>query len=64
MGSKNGQQKTASLEEVVISTVMTEEAIINILERKGLLTREEVLQEIRSVRMKTEDHLLGKKVGK
>jgi hypothetical protein len=61
MGSKREPRETASLEEVVISTVMTEEAIINILERKGLFTREEVPQEIKSIRKKTERHIQDKK---
>jgi len=37
----------ATLEELTISTMYEAEAVINILERKGLLTKDEVLEEIK-----------------
>jgi hypothetical protein len=50
MGNKLDPKETASFEEVMMSNVYTQEAIINILERKGLLTRKEVLEEIVKLR--------------
>lgn len=46
MGDKLDPKETVSFEEVLMSNVYTQEAIINVLERKGLLTRIEVLEEI------------------
>jgi len=40
-------RETATLEELTISTMYEVEAVINILERKGLLTKDEVLEEIK-----------------
>jgi len=40
------ERETATLEELTISTMYEVEALINILERKGLLTRNEVLEEL------------------
>ena len=46
MGNKLDPKETVSIEEVLMSNVFTQEAIINVLERKGLLSRAEVMQEI------------------
>ncbi len=46
MGNKLDRKETATFEEVLVSNVYTQEAIINVLERKGLLTRKELLNEI------------------
>ena len=40
------ERDTSTLEELTMSTMYKIEAVINILERKGLLTKEEVLEEI------------------
>ena len=39
-------RETVSLEQLVLSNVYQQEAIINVLERKGILTRKEVLDEL------------------
>ncbi len=52
MGKKLDQKETVSLEEVVISNVFTQEAMINILERKGLISKKELLEEINRIRTK------------
>lgn len=52
MGNKLDPKESASFEEVLISNVYTQEAIINVLERKGLLTRKEILEEIVQLRKK------------
>ena len=41
------EKDVATLEELTISTMYEVEAVINILERKGLLTRYKVLEEIK-----------------
>jgi len=41
------EQNHATLEELAISTMYEVEAVINVFERKGLLTRDEVLEEIK-----------------
>lgn len=50
-------KQPASLEEVLNGQVVTVEAVIRILERKGLLSRNEVMQEIVKVKKElTEKH--------
>jgi len=46
MSNKLDPKETVSFEEVLMSNVYTQEAIINIMVRKGLLTRSEVLEEV------------------
>jgi hypothetical protein len=53
MGIKLGPKDTASFEEVLMSNVFTQEAMLNVLERKGLLSRQEVLQEILELKRKS-----------
>ncbi len=38
-----------SIEELVMSQVYAVQAIINVLERKGILTREEIFDEIQAI---------------
>jgi len=52
MGNELNPKETATFEEVLISNVFTQEAIINVLERKGLLSRAEVMQEIIELKKK------------
>jgi hypothetical protein len=53
MVKKEDSREAVPIEEVVMSNVYTQEAIINLLEKKGLLTKKEVLEEIK--RMRVED---------
>lgn len=41
-----------TFEEMLKSSMYIEEALMNILERKGILKREEVLEEIKKLRLK------------
>ncbi len=50
MSNKLDKKETTTFEEVLISNVYTQEAIINVLVRKGLLTRDEILVEINNLR--------------
>ena len=47
MTKKDKTRETVPLEEVVMSNVYSQEAIVNLLEKKGLLTKKEVLEEMR-----------------
>jgi hypothetical protein len=52
MGNKLDPKQTASFEEVLIATVYQQEAMMNLLERKGLLSRKEVMNEILEMKKK------------
>ncbi len=43
-------KETTDTKELIVSMVYTEEAIIRLLERKGILTEQEVLDEIKRIR--------------
>jgi len=43
---------TVLLEGVLMSNVYTQEALINLLERKGIITKAELLEEIKRLRDK------------
>jgi hypothetical protein len=50
MANKLDKDQTATLEEVIISQSYEIAALVNLLERKGILTKTEVLEEIISLR--------------
>ncbi len=52
MSNKLDPKQIASFEEVLVATVFQQEAVLNILERKGLLSRAEVMQEILEMKKK------------
>lgn len=52
MGNKLDLKETVSSEELLMSNVYTQEAIINVLERKGLLSKNEVMKEILELKKK------------
>ena len=47
MGNEEDSAETVPLEDVVMSNVFTQEAILNLLEKKGLVTKEEVMEEMK-----------------
>ncbi len=47
MPQDHKERETATLEELTISTMYEVEAVINVLYRKGLLTKDEVLEAIK-----------------
>ena len=49
MTKKDETREQVPLEEVVMSNVYTQEAIVNLLEKKGLLTKKEVLEEMQRI---------------
>jgi hypothetical protein len=42
-------QELVSFKEMLLNEVITSEAIINLLDRKGIISREELLEEIKRV---------------
>ena len=52
MANKLDMKETASFEEVLVASAFQQEAILNILEKKGLLSRHEVMQEILELKKK------------
>jgi hypothetical protein len=51
MKKKQEPRETVSLEELLMSNVYTQEAIVNLLEKKGILTQKEVIEEIMRLRV-------------
>jgi hypothetical protein len=52
MAEKLDSAQTIDLRQVVLSDVVQGEALINLLERKGILTRQELLEEVKRVAAK------------
>ncbi len=48
------------LRNLLITEIYTTEALINILERKGLVTRGEILEEVRAMKDKADDQARNK----
>jgi len=49
MAEKLDQRQTVDFKELLVSEMIQSEALINLLERKGILTKKELLEEIESV---------------
>ena len=49
MAKKLDPKQTVSPREVVISEIVQSETLVNLLERKGIITKEELLKEIKKV---------------
>ncbi len=52
MAEKVNPNEIVSFEELLMSNVYTQEALINLLEKKGIITKAELLEEIRTLRDK------------
>ena len=50
MAKQLEKEETLTLEELAISNSYEIAALVSVLERKGLLTREEVIEEIKQMR--------------
>ncbi len=50
MAEKVASKETVSFEEILMSNVYTQEALINLLESKGIITKAELLEEIKRLR--------------
>lgn len=49
MSDEKASRKTVTFKELLLSNIYTQEALINILEKKGILTKKEVLEEIKKI---------------
>lgn len=52
MAEKLDPKETVTFEEVLMSNVFTQEALINLLEKKGVLKKTELLDEIKKLKKK------------
>jgi len=50
MAEKLDPKETISFEELLMSNVYTQEALVNLLEKKGIITKAELLEEIKTLR--------------
>jgi len=50
MGEKLDPKEIVSFEELLMSEVIHSEALINLLDRKGIISKQELLEEIKRVR--------------
>ncbi len=50
MSKKLDPKEPVTFEELLMSNVYTQEALINLLEKKGIITKKEVIEEIERLR--------------
>ena len=55
MAEKMDLKDIVSLEELIMSNVYTQEALINLLRKKGLITNNELIEEIKNLKVKTQN---------
>ena len=55
MAEKGDWKDLVSLEELIMSNVYTQEALINLLRKKGLITNNELIEEIKNLKVKTQN---------
>lgn len=53
MAEKLDPKEVVSFKELLLSNVYEQEALINILERKGIISKAEILEEIRRLKGKS-----------
>ena len=51
MADKLDSKEVVTFEELAISNMYAQEALVNLLEQKGILTKKEVLEEIKRVQV-------------
>jgi hypothetical protein len=57
MAQRLDERETVSLKELLLSEVIQSEALINLLDRKGIISKQELLEEVKRVnasRLKSE----------
>ncbi len=52
MAEKMDLKEIVGLEELILSNVFTQEALINLLREKGIITNEELIKEIKKLKIK------------
>jgi hypothetical protein len=50
MGKKLDPKEIVTIEEVILAQAIEQEALVNLLEKKGLINKKELLQEIKKLR--------------
>ena len=53
MAEKLDQKQTVDFKELLMSEVIQSEALINLLDKKGLMSKQELLEEMKRVQDKT-----------
>ena len=48
------ERKTITYEEIAYSNMMSIEALVSLLTRKGLITEQEILDELRAIKLRDE----------
>jgi hypothetical protein len=51
MAKRSDRQSVTTVEEVVLGQALELEALINVLERKGVLSKAEILEEMKRLRL-------------
>jgi hypothetical protein len=51
MAEKLDQKQTVDFKELLMSEVIQSEALINLLDRKGLISKQELLEEMKQVQL-------------
>ena len=57
MAEKLDPKEVASLQEILMTIMYAQDALINLLEEKGLLTKQELLEEIKRLKKDAEKKL-------
>lgn len=52
MAQKLDIKEMVTLEELILSNMYTQEALINVLIKKGIVTNDEIIEEIKRLRVK------------
>ena len=50
MAEKLDQKEIVTTDELAVSNMYVQEALLNLLERKGIMTRKEIIEEIQRIR--------------
>jgi hypothetical protein len=56
MADKLNQKQTVDLKELLMSEVIQSEALINLLDKKGLISKQELLEEMKRVQASLKHH--------
>ena len=56
MAEKPDPKEIVSFEELLMSNVYTQEALVTLLEKKGIITKAEVLEEIKRLKNRKGEH--------
>jgi hypothetical protein len=51
MAEKLDQKQTVDIKELLMSEVIQSEALLNLLDRKGLISKQELLEEMKQVQL-------------